>query len=475
MNGGVESLCDRPAVDVVSLLRSREVSALEVVDAVIARTEERDGAVNALPVRAFETARATAKAMDEETGSADTRTPLSGLPVAVKDQFDVAGLPTSQGFAPFANRIADEDDISVATLRSGRGIVYAKTNMPELGFGGHSVNRLYGPTRNPWNPNKTAGGSSGGAAAALAAGMAWLATGSDLGGSLRIPAAFCGVVGLRPTPGMIATGPRPLPFDRLSVCGPMARSVTDVALLFDAMADSSDRDPLSARGRQPQPSALLAATEPPDLGQLSALWSPDLNGLCQVEPAIAAVCEDAVRRLQAAGVSIEHCAVPFVSARDAVAIHRGRRLLALEQSLDEHARSMPDRLRIESDRAHALTLQDMAKADLSRAQLWRDYRHAMQGRHLLLCPATTTEPFEAEAFGPVSAAGQACDCDWFLLTHVLSLLSAPVISLPCGRTKNGLPVGLQLVGWPGGDIELIAVAASIERILGVDCGTWEDT
>ncbi len=460
-------LCQRSATDVVSLLKRREVSALEVLDAAVARIETVDARVNALPIRDFDRARETARAMDGRAAADQTAGVLHGLPVVIKDQFDVAGLPTTQGFPPFAGNIAAGDDVVVETLKASGANIHAKSNVPELGFGGYTDNGLFGPTRNPWDLSRTPGGSSGGSAAAVAARTAWLAMGSDLGGSLRIPAAFCGVVGLRPTPGTVAYGPRSLPFDRLSVCGPLARTVADAALLLDAMAAAHPADPIS-RPPFPPGGALQAAHRRPSLSTLRVNWSPDLGGLCKPETGVLETCEAALRALGTSGLQVQAEPFPCRDATAAARVLRGVRLATLGRTLQNHHDALPAHLRGEITEAGRWTVDDVAEAEERRAALWYRFAAVMAGCDLLACPAAITTAFPGDRPYPQHVAGVAFHnySDWFLLTQVLSLLGAPVAVLPCGLTDGGLPVGLQLVGWPNRDLDLISAAAAIEEALG---------
>ncbi|WP_332767881.1 amidase [Phenylobacterium sp.] len=460
----MSNLADRSAAHVNGLLQSREVSAAEVVEAAITRIEAVDGVINALPIRDFERAREAAAGFDALPQKVRSQGVLHGLPVVIKDQHDVTGLPTTQGFKPFAHAQATRDDVLVQRLRRRGAIIIAKSNVPELAFGGGCTNPVFGSTRNPWHLSRTAGGSSGGAAAALAAREAWLATGSDLGGSLRMPAAFCGVVGFRPSPGVVPFGPRTLPFDLLSVCGPMARSVGDVALLFDAMAGRDPSDPLS---RDLVGSARRAAAAAPPLDRLRVAWSPDLGGICIVEPTVLAGCQGALKALEAAGLDVRPVSPDLVDGKIAVNILRGARLASLGPLLTEHGQALPNHVRHEIERGLALGADDIARAEAIRARLYYGFAALMDDFDVLICPTTITPAFGVELIEPASVAGVSFEAysDWFLLTHVLSLLGCPAISLPCGLDPDGLPIGLQLVGRPGEDLALLAVASAVEAVL----------
>ena len=233
-----DDLCMLTAVEAVALLRSGQVSSRELVDSALRRIEQVDPELNALPTVCAE------RALDR-AGRASRDTTLAGLPIAVKDLNDVAGVRTTYGSPIYADHVPDRSDFMVERLEQRGAVVVAKSNTPEFGAGANTFNEVFGETRNPWDTSRTCGGSSGGSAAALASGQVWLATGSDLGGSVRTPAGFCGVVGIRPSPGRVAAGPSPLPFGTMSVEGPMGRTVADAALMLDAMAGLDARDPLS--------------------------------------------------------------------------------------------------------------------------------------------------------------------------------------------------------------------------------------
>ena len=251
-----DDLCMLTAVEAVALLRSGRVSSRELVEAALRRIEQVDPQLNALPTVCAERA-------FEQADRADRDTPLAGLPIAVKDLNDVAGVRTTYGSPIYADHVPDRSDFMVERLEQRGAVVVAKSNTPEFGAGGNTFNEVFGETRNPWDTSRTCGGSSGGSAAALASGQVWLATGSDLGGSVRTPAGFCGVVGVRPSPGRVAAGPSPLPFETMSVEGPMGRTVADAALMLDAMAGLDPRDPLSLEApARPFADAAAAPTLP---------------------------------------------------------------------------------------------------------------------------------------------------------------------------------------------------------------------
>jgi amidase len=451
------------AVDAVRKLRGGEISPLEVVDAAAARIEAVEPRVNALPIRFLDVAREQARAFRQERS--DHPGWLAGLPIAVKDYNDVGGQLTTNGSPIFADNIAPADDRTVATLRSRGAIPIAKSNVPEFA-GSHTFNPVWGVTRNPWDLGRTAGGSSGGAAAALAAHEVWLANGSCLGGSLRIPAAFCGVVGMRPSAGVVPRGDGLPAFDSLWVDGPMARSVADLALMLDAMALETPRDPLS----RPVPeggyqAALRRGGMPKRIG-----YSSDL-GLRRIDPEVASICEAAALRLRSPGCRVEGAAPDFSGSIDCFQVLRALLFADVRGGLlpRERARINPD-IVWNIEKGFDLTAAEIIAAMRARHALFHRVARFFDDFDLLVCPTVAVSPFPVEQRFPTEIAGEALTTyiDWMFLTFVITLTGCPAISIPCGLTKDGLPVGLQLIGRPHGDAALLGHAWEIEQELGVE-------
>ncbi|WP_142849009.1 amidase [Telmatospirillum sp. J64-1] len=456
----MEELLRLDARAVAGLLAKGEVSPREVVDLAAARHEQVDDAVNALPTPCFDRARKAAA--KPQAG------PLHGLPVAIKDLTDVAGLRCTLGSAAFAERIADTSDIVVQTLESRGGIVIGKSNTPEFGAGAQTFNEVFGVTRNPWNTALTPGGSSGGSAVAVATGQAWLAHGTDLGGSLRIPAAFSGVVGLRPSPGRVARGPDPLPYSTLDVHGPLARSVGDAALMLDAMSGAHPFDPLSLpRPEQPFTAAVDAPRAPRRIA-----WSPDL-GVAPVDREIKEVCARAVARFAGLGVAVEEAHPDLSDAETIFQTLRAAHFAMLHAPTLERQR---DKLKPEVvwniEKGLALDADTIGKAERARAALvWRctDFFTRFD---LLACPVTVVPPFDVTMRYPTEAGGVAFATyiSWVAPTFAITLTGCPALSLPCGFTRNGLPVGLQLIAPPRGEAALLSAAALLEAELALPKG-----
>lgn len=449
------------ATEAVAKLRRREVSPLEMVDAAASRIEAVEPKINALPIRFLDEAREKAKHFSHE--SREDAGWLAGLPMAIKDYNDVAGQLTTNGSPIYAESRAPADDRTVAVLRGNGAIPLAKSNVPEFA-GSHTFNPVWGITRNPWNLDCTAGGSSGGAAASLAAGEVWLANGSCLGGSLRIPASFCGIVGMRTSPGVVPRGDGLPAFDSLWVDGPMARNVPDLALMLDAMAELTTHDPLS----RPIPpggfQAMLKRARPPRrIG-----FSTNL-GLRSIDPEVASLCRAGARAFTEMGCSVEEEAPDFSGAIESFQVLRALLFADVRGDLlpRERARINPD-IVWNIEKGQQLTAAEIIRAQRERHALFHRVARFFDDYDLLVCPTVAVPPFPVEQRFPSEIAGEKLTTyiDWMFLTFVITLVGCPAISLPCGLTKKGLPVGIQLVGRPHGDAELLGAATLLEKALG---------
>lgn len=459
----MNEICRLNARDVVALLRKREITPADAVGASLARIAEVDPAVNALPTLCEAHAReAAARLIGEAIGPVG----LAGLPIVVKDLNEVGGVRTTYGSPIFADHVPRHSDLTVGRLQSRGAVVLAKSNTPEFGAGANTFNEVFGKTRNPWNTAKTCGGSSGGSAVALATGMAWAATGSDLGGSLRTPAAFCSVVGLRPSVGRVPRSVRGTLFESLWVEGPMARNVLDVALMLDAMAGEDIRDPLSLPA---PPVPFLEAAARRTLPRKVA-FSRDLGGIIPIAREVAGVLEQAVRRLEAAGVTVVEDGIDFRDARDAFQTLRAAGFAASHGHL---LRTKRDRLKPEIvwniEKGLALTAEDIARADAARVRLFARTLAFFDRCDLLLCPAAAVAPFDIDIRSVAEIEGRTLETyiDWLAVTFAITLTTCPALSLPCGFTADGLPVGLQIVARPRAEADLLSAAAAFEEVLGV--------
>nr|WP_184043573.1 amidase family protein [Roseospira visakhapatnamensis] len=451
------------------MLGRGEVSPLELIDAAMDRTARVDPVVNAVPTLCPERARAAARRLTDDVGGLGGLEPtapgwLAGLPVLIKDMTDVEGVRTTYGSPIFRDHVPARSGLVVETLERRGAVVLGKTNTPEWAAGGNTFNAVFGATRNPWDTRLSCGGSSGGSAVALATGMTWLATGSDMGGSLRLPAAFCGVVGLRPSPGRVARAPTADPWSPLSVDGPMARDVADVALLLDAMTGAHPADPLSVDAPA---HPFLAAAERPKV-PVRVGWSPNL-GLWPVDPEVAALCAAAVRRFEDAGTLVDDACPDFMGARAVFQTLRADAFVtAMGPMLDTHRDQLKPEVVWNIEHGLAQTQADLSEAARGRAALMARVAAFFETHDLLACPTVMVPPFPVEHRFVDRVADTRLETyvDWLGLTSTLTLTACPVISLPCGTTAAGLPVGLQLMAPPRAEAALLSHAALLEGLLG---------
>lgn len=458
-------LTELTARGLVAALSAREVAAREVLAAHLERIERHNPTVNAVVTFDVDGARAAAAAADEAAAAGRPLGPLHGLPVAIKDTADTAGLRTTWGSRLYDD-IAAADDLHVARIRAAGAIRVGKTNVPELAAGSHTFNPVFGATRNPWDLAMTVGGSSGGAAAALTAGFLPIADGSDMGGSLRNPAAFCSVVGFRPSPGVVPDPAAPNMFDPLVTVGPMARTVADTALLLSVMGRPW---PAEARTR-PIDTTALVDFAPAPLRGLRVAYAPDLDGRVPVDPAIRAVLDRTAEALAGLGARVEPACPDLDGSDDAF---RTLRAADFHHSWGRQLAERPD------DFNDFLAGNIRAGETVTGAQVMAAYAevsrlvraaHRFFGDHdLVLAPVTQVPPFPIETRWPNVVAGQPMSdyLEWMKAAYLFTPLGVPGLSLPAGFTPDGLPVGAQLLGAPGSDVELLRRAATLEEALGV--------
>jgi len=460
----VIAAADLPATEQAALLRSGAVSATELVRQHLDRIASLNDSVNAIVTLLPERALAAAAEADRLRAAGAELAPLHGLPIAHKDLVDTAGVRTTYGSPSFRDHVPDADELLVTRLRAAGAIMVGKTNTPEWGAGSHTFNPVFGATRNPWDTSRTAGGSSGGAAVALACRMLPLADGSDLGGSLRNPAAWNGVVGLRPTPGVVPSWPSDSPWLPFSVDGPMARTAADVALLLSAMAGPDPRAPLSQRA-----AALdLAPPLDTDLRGRRVAWSPALNGL-PVDPAVMAVLEPAVAGLAALGLDVTADEPDLAGADTVFETWRAFGFaLSLGELYDSDGDRMKATVRWNVERGRALTVADLTTATRLHAGLHERALAFFDRYDYLACPVTQVEPFPVEVEYPAEVAGVAMRgyLEWMRVCSRISVTGCPAISIPAGLTAGGLPVGLQLVARPFAERSLLELAHAVDAQAG---------
>jgi amidase len=455
-------LCFVSATDLLRLYRSRKVSPLEVMQAVFARIDAVNPALNAFVTLDREPALSAARRATTALGRRRDIGALHGIPVSIKDLTPTKGIRTTWGSRIFEQHVPDEDALIVQRLKSAGAIVIGKTNTPEFGAGGNTFNAVFGATRNPWDPALTCGGSSGGAAVALATGMGPLAQGSDTGGSLRTPAAFCGVVGFRTTPGLVPYYPKALTWDSIGVTGPMARTVADTALMLSAIAGPDDRAPLSY---DVDPRQFLKAVKSASVKGWRVAWTPDLAGLIPVDEEVAKVAETATGVFRTLGAKVEAACPDFSDVNEIVLGTRGLSMVAnYAQHLARWKDQMQKGLVWNIEQGLALTALQIARAEILRSALWQRVRVFMETRDLLILPTVAVPPFPVEQPYPTEINGKPLEnyTQWFFLTYGITLTALPAISVPCGFTRSGLPVGLQIVGRRRQEAAVLRAAAAFE-------------
>ena len=442
---------------------AKEVSARELLDLHLGRIGATNATVNAIVNLDPERARASATAADETLVSGRQVGPLHGLPFAFKDTHEVAGWPTTFGSPLRADHVSRHDDLVVERIREAGVVVMGKTNVPEWAAGSHTFNPVFGTTRNPYDLDRSAGGSSGGAAAALASGMVPLADGSDMGGSLRNPASFCNVVGLRPSVGRVPTWPSINAWELTSVSGPMARSVEDLALLLSVIAGPSARAPMSLE----TPGSAFAPPLHGDLGGLRVAVSVDLSGAFAVDRAVATVVRDQVEPILSAGAEVDE-AHPDVTGAEQIfrtfrAWHFQHRFGALlEKRPEAFKQSLADNIRAGAELSGA----DLARAYELRTRLAERIRVFFEVYDVLLMPVSQVPPFSADEEYPSAINGepQATYLDWMRSAYFVTVTGCPALSVPAGFTREGWPVGVQLVAAPNQERRLLEIAHAFELL-----------
>ncbi len=455
----------RGARELTRAIRTRELSCHDLMSACYDQIERLNPDVNAIVnLLPRESALHQATRKDEALARGDEIGVLNGLPMAVKDLQAVQGFPTTFGFVPYADQVADQDGELAARMRRAGAIIIGKTNVPEFGLGSNTFNSLFGATHNPYALHKTAGGSSGGAAAALATGMLPVADGSDMGGSLRNPASFCNVVGLRPSMGRVPDE-RGLGWSaRLSVCGPMARTVADTAMLLAAQAGHYPPDPLSLAESG---DGFVAPLERKAAGLKLAI-SPTLGGL-PVDREVEQCITVAGETFTELGATVEEACPDLTGAMDVFQVQRAANLAVLGRELETRLPNWREHTKDAAiwniEKGLALTAQELIQADLERTKIYRRVVRFFHNYDALLCPAAQVPPFdiEDEWVREINDQTLTTYIDWMTVCCAISVTALPAISVPGGFTSAGLPVGLQIVGRPRGDFELLQIGYLFEQ------------
>jgi amidase len=425
-------LCAKTARDVIDLLRRGEVTTGDLIDASLTRMNQVEPAVNAVVTRCPDRAR---------SATASNESLLAGLPIGIKDLNPVEGVRTTFGTKGMADHVPSASDPLVRRLEERGGVVLGKTNTPEMGAGANTFNAVFGATRNPWDTRMNAAGSSGGAAVSLATGELWLSHGSDFGGSLRSPANYCGIVGLRPSPGIAGGSSAHLGFTNGGVDGPMARDVLDCALFLDAMAGYDPVWPISF----PAPETSYLETARRDAGKIRIAYTPDLNGFASVTSEIDTVLRGALENLKLPSVTVEETC----------------------PDLPRVTKHYKDTIKGNLTDARAMTFDDYVQAERDRATIYNTMAAFFQTHDVLACPVNGLAPLPVEIEYPTEVAGRPMRdyIDWLQFAFLATVAGLPALSLPVGFTPSGMPVGLQLIGPPRGEARLLQVAHTLEQAL----------
>ena len=452
----------KTAVELAGLIRKKEVSAVEVLTVHLEQIEAVNPKVNAIVTYLPEMALETAKRADEKQARGDNLGPLHGLPIAHKDSFETKGIRTTSGSPVLKDYVPESDDLIIARLKAAGCITVGKTNLPEFGAGSHTFNRVFGATLNPYDPTRTCGGSSGGAAVALATGMIPIADGGDLGGSLRNPASFCNVVGLRPSPGRVPNYPSSNAWATLSVSGPMGRTVQDIALMLQAIAGYDPRAPLSLH----QPASLFAAELGRDFDDVRLAYSADL-GSYPIDPAIVAAVEKQLPVFADLGCDVDAAHPDF---RDAYDIFQTLRAWSFELNFADYfeeygEESFKETIRWNAAQGRALSGGQISRTEAKRTELFHRVREFLETFEFLLLPTTQMPPFPIEWEYPreVNGVPMHTYIDWMMSCAFITVTGLPAISVPCGFTDDGLPVGLQIVGRPHEDFAVLQLAYAFQQ------------
>jgi amidase len=454
-------LCFLSARKLAASIRRKEISSREVVEAHLAQIERVNSKVNAIVTLVAEQALENARQADEAQARGETLGPLHGLPVAHKDLFETAGIRTTFGSRIFKDHVPDRDAIIVERAKRAGAITIGKTNTPEFGAGSQTFNEVFGATPNPYDATKTCGGSSGGAAVALACGMVPLADGSDHASSLRNPAAFCGVVGLRPAPGRVPTAPASNPWSTLSVDGPMARNVGDLALYLSALAGPDPRSPISIS----QPGSRFAGCLDRHFKGTRVAWFKDLGGVPFDRRILESV--NAQRKVfESLGCIVEEAEPDWTGATESYNVLRALGYVgAHSENVRLHRDLIKDTILWQVEQGRKLTADEIARATTLRAQLWERMRAFLERYEFFVLPTTQALPFDIHQpyVTEIEGVKMASYIDWMKSCYYITIVETPAISLPCGFTPEGLPVGLQIVGRHRDEWSLLQMAHAFEQ------------
>jgi amidase len=449
------------ATELVRRIRSGELSAKEVMEAHLAQIEQVNPKVNAIVTYLPEQAMRGAGAADDTLARGEQVGPLHGLPVAHKDLVATKGIRTTYGSPIYKDFIPDEDALIVQRLKRSGAVTVGKTNTPEFGAGSQTFNEVFGETLNPYDLGRTCGGSSGGAAVALACGMIPIADGSDLGGSLRNPASYCNVVGFRPSPGRVPSWPAAAGWYPLSVQGPMARTVEDVALMLSAIAGPDPRSPISIA----EPGERFSRPLGRDFKDVRLAWSPDMGGL-PMDPKVTQVIEGQKGVFESLGCIVEESAPDFTDADEIFQVLRAFRFeLLFGHLLNEHRDKMKDTVIWNIEAGIDLTGPRIGRAEVKKTELFHRLRQFMEKYSFLILPVSQVPPFDVKQRYVTEINGVKMETyiDWMKSCYYISVTGHPAVSVPCGFTPDGLPVGVQIVGRHQDDWGVLQLAHTFEQ------------
>jgi amidase len=461
-----KSLVRTSARELARLIATRTVSPVEVLDAYLAAIEALNPKLNAIVTLAADQARDAARRAEDAVMKGAGRGRLHGLPIGVKDITPTAGIRTTYASPLYKDYLPAEDAEAVRRLKSAGAIVLAKTNTPEFGAGAHTNNTLFGPTRNPWNPALSPAGSSGGSAAAVAAGMLPIAQGTDFGGSVRVPAAFCGIVGIRATPGLVPSYPLHLLWDPGQVHGPLARDAEDAALFLDTIIGFSRISPISVA--PPWESAAAALARSDGIKGLRVAYVSDIAGI-GIDAEIDTICRGAAVALQKLGAEVEEIEFDASAGRAAYQTWRGFWMVGQQyQRLSQIGEFGPN-LKGNIEAGLKLTALDYARAEHAREKVFHRFRKLFERFDVLLTPAAPVKPFPVEMNFPDSINGRKLEnyIDWIAPAYLITLVSLPAASAPAGLSQDGLPIGMQIVAPRFEEPLILRVAREIHQQSGV--------
>jgi amidase len=456
------ALARKSARELATLIAARKASPVEVLDAHLATIARVNPQLNAIVTLVADEAKKQAQAIEAALMRGEHIGPLGGLPIGVKDITPTAGIRTTYGSPLYKDNVPTEDAEVIGRLKAAGAIVIGKTNTPEFATGANTVNAVFGATCNPWNPTLSPAGSSGGSAVAVATGMVPLAQGTDFGCSIRIPAAFCGIVGLRPTPGLTPNYPAPLAWDFGQVHGPMARSAEDAALMLDAMTGLSRRSPISVP--PPWTSVLAEVERCEDARGLRIAYAPDIAGI-GVDAEIDAICRHAARGLEQAGAAVEEIAFDASDGRDPYQTWRGAWMVGRQFSRLARLEEFGVNLKGNVKAGLKVTALDIAAAEEKRQEVFQRFRDLFERYDILLTPAAPVKPYPVEMNFPNEINGRKFEnyVDWIAPAFLITLVSLPAGSVPAGKSRDGLPVGLQIVAPRFADPRILALAKLVQR------------